>query len=52
MLVFRKFYTKQAAKALFGKTSLKENPSLLNQVNRPMSILSNHQIKQIDKLLL
>jgi 3-oxoadipate enol-lactonase len=52
MLVFRKFYTKQAAKALFGKTSLKENPSLLNQVNRPMSILSNRQIKQIDKAVI
>ncbi|MFM8917067.1 MAG: alpha/beta fold hydrolase, partial [Bacteroidota bacterium] len=27
MLIFRNFYTKQAAKALFGKTSLKEIPS-------------------------
>lgn len=52
MLVFRNFYTKQAAKALFGKASLIGNPSLINQLQRPMSILSNKQIKQIDKAVI
>jgi 3-oxoadipate enol-lactonase len=52
MLVFRKFYTKEAAKALFGKTSLNENPSLIEQLKKPMSVLSNKQIKQIDKAVI
>lgn len=52
MLVLRNFYTKQAAKALFGKVSLKENASLINQLQRPMSILSNKQVKQIDKVVI
>lgn len=49
MLIFRNFYTKQAAKALFGKTSLAENPSLLNLLSRPMNTLTNKEIRQIDK---
>jgi pimeloyl-ACP methyl ester carboxylesterase len=52
MLLFRNFYTKQAAKALFGKTSLKENPSLVDQLKRPMDLLSNAQIKQTDKAVI
>jgi hypothetical protein len=52
MLIFRNFYTKQAAKALFGKTSLKENPSLVDQLKRPMDMLSNTQIKQTDKAVI
>jgi hypothetical protein len=42
----------QSAKSLFGKTSLKENPSLINQLKRPMSLLSNKQIRQTDKAIL
>ena len=49
MLVFRNFYTKQAAKALFGKTSLVKNPSLINQLSQPMNVLTNKEVKQIDK---
>jgi 3-oxoadipate enol-lactonase len=52
MLTFRKFYTKQAAKALFGKTSLKENPSLINELKRPMDLLTNKQIKQTDRAVI
>jgi 3-oxoadipate enol-lactonase len=48
MLVFRYFYTKQTAKALFGKTSIKQNPQLIEMLKRPMSLLSNNQIKQTD----
>jgi len=49
MLIFRGFYTKQAAKTLFGKTSLAKKPSLVNQLSRPMSALTNKEVKQIDK---
>ena len=52
MLLFRNFYTKQAAKALFGKTSLNENPSLIEDLKRPMNLLSNKQIKQTDKAVI
>jgi pimeloyl-ACP methyl ester carboxylesterase len=49
LLFFRKFYTKQAAKSLFGKSSLKLNPQLHDQLQRPMNILTIDDIKQIDK---
>jgi pimeloyl-ACP methyl ester carboxylesterase len=52
MLLFRNFYTKQAANALFSKRSLQDNPSLKTQLKRPMSILSNKQIKQVDKAVI
>ena len=52
MLIFRNFYTKQAAKALFGKTSLKEIPSLVNDLKRTMNLLSNAQIKHTDKAVI
>jgi 3-oxoadipate enol-lactonase len=52
MLVFREFYTNQSVKALFAKTSLKEDPSLIDQLKRPMSILSDKQVKQIDKTVM
>jgi pimeloyl-ACP methyl ester carboxylesterase len=52
MLLFRNFYTKQAAKALFGKTSLKENPSLVDHLKRSMNLLSNTQIKHTDKAVI
>jgi 3-oxoadipate enol-lactonase len=49
MLSFRKFYTKQAAKSLFGKTNLNNNPNLFNKLATSMNKLSNKEIKQIDK---
>lgn len=49
MLAFRNFYTKQAAKSLYGKASLKENPDLLRQLQRPMNMLTIRDIKQTDK---
>lgn len=52
LLVFRSFYVEQTAKALFGKKSLKENPSLTNQLIRPMSILSSSQIKHTDRAVI
>ena len=52
MLVFRNFYTNQSVMTMFGKTSLKNNPSLANELKRPMSILSNKQIKEVDKAVM
>ena len=52
MLLFRKFYTNEAAKALFGKSSLQENPTLFNELKRPMDLLTNKQIKQTDKAVI
>ena len=52
MLIFRNFYTKQAAKVLFGKTSLKENPSLVDHLKQSMNLLSNSQIKHTDKAVI
>jgi 3-oxoadipate enol-lactonase len=49
MLPFRNFYTKQAAKSLYGKASLMENPDLLKQIQRPMNILTIRDIKETDK---
>jgi 3-oxoadipate enol-lactonase len=49
MLGFRKFYTKQAAKSLFGKTNLNNNPNLFNKLATSMNKLTNKEIKQIDK---
>jgi 3-oxoadipate enol-lactonase len=52
LLFFRKFYTKQAAKSLFGKASLKENPDLLWQLQRPMNMLTINDINQIDNIVI
>lgn len=52
MLALRTFYMNQSARALFGKLSLKEDPSLIDQLKRPMSILSNRQIRKIDKTVM
>lgn len=52
MLVFRKFYTEQAAKSLFSPTSIKTNPSLNDSLARSMKLLSNRDIKQTDKAVI
>lgn len=49
MVGLRNFYTGQTANTMFGKSFLKENPGLLQELKRPMDILSNKQIKQVDK---
>jgi pimeloyl-ACP methyl ester carboxylesterase len=49
LLFFRNFYTKQVTKSMYGKLSLKQNPSLLKQLQRSMNILSMNDIKQTDK---
>jgi 3-oxoadipate enol-lactonase len=49
MLIFRNFYTKQAAKTLFGKKSLKEYPTLFTRLSLSMSVLTNKEVRQIDQ---
>lgn len=48
-LFFRNFYAKKAASALFGKKTLAENPSFLEQLRRPMGILTGKDIRAIDQ---
>jgi 3-oxoadipate enol-lactonase len=48
-MIFRKFYMKQAGKALMGKESIKNNPSLIDKLITSMSKLSNKEIKYTDK---
>lgn len=52
LLVFRDFYTRQAAKALFGPSSRKQNPDFFNQLKRPMDILTNKQVRHTDKAVI
>jgi len=52
MLRFRDFYSNQAAYALFAKSSLKKNPQLVDQLKRPMILLSNAEIKHIDQTVI
>lgn len=48
LLPFREFYTKQVAKAFYGKQMLKEKPELFEHLDLSMSKLSPAAIKQID----
>lgn len=52
MLPFRNFYTQQAAKALFGKSSLNANPSLTDELKRTMDLLTIGQIKHTDRAVI
>ena len=49
LLVFRNFYTTQASKALFCQTSRRTNPTLIHHLQRTMRLLSNQEIKKVDK---
>jgi 3-oxoadipate enol-lactonase len=49
LLPFRKFYTLQVAKAIYGKLSLSQNPELLEHLRRSMNSMKNWEIKQTDK---
>jgi 3-oxoadipate enol-lactonase len=48
VLPFRRFYTKQVAKALYARQSLDQDPELVDHLDRSMSILSNGDIKYTD----
>ena len=49
LLSFRSFYTLQAAKALFGKSSLQKHPHLVDYMKQSMNRLTNREIKLIDR---
>jgi 3-oxoadipate enol-lactonase len=51
-LLFRKFYIKQAAKSLFAKQSLKDNPNLHKKLFASMRKLSARQIQLTDKFVI
>ncbi len=51
-LIFRNFYEKQTAKALFAPASLKENPELLAQLKTPMSKLTHKEVKRVDQFVI
>jgi 3-oxoadipate enol-lactonase len=51
-LLFKKFYIKQASKSLFGKQSLKENPTLFATLYQSMSKLSGKQIRKTDRFVI
>ena len=52
MLPFRNFYTKQAARALFGKSSLNKNTSLTSQLKGTMDILTISEIKHTNRAVI
>lgn len=52
LLAFRRFYIKQAGKALFGRYSLIKNPELMNELIRSMNLLTITEIKHIDKAVI
>lgn len=49
---FRKFYIKQAAKAMFGKETLANNPALADHLAKSMGRLSASQIRSIDQFVI
>jgi len=49
MLPFRSFFTRRAAASLFGKRSLQHQPELHGELERPMRILSQRDIRTIDR---
>jgi 3-oxoadipate enol-lactonase len=51
-LLFRKFYIKQAAQSLFGRQSLKDNPTLHKNLFASMTKLSARQIRLTDRFVI
>jgi pimeloyl-ACP methyl ester carboxylesterase len=52
LLVFRVFYTRQVAKVMFGKSTLAQNPALFDHIARPMNVLTNQDIRRIDRVVI
>jgi len=52
LLPLREFYMTQAAKSLFAVNSLREKPGLMDRLKKTMRVLSNRQIKWIDKAVI
>lgn len=52
MLPFRKFYTIQVAKAMFGKESREQKPEIVEYLELSMGQLSNKDIRMTDKAVI
>ena len=52
MLPFRKFYTKQVAKTMFGEESRMQKPNIVEYLELSMSQLSNKDIRNTDKAVI
>lgn len=51
-LIFKKFYIKQAGKALFAKSSLSKNPNLIQEIIMSMNKLSRRHIMHTNKAVI
>lgn len=52
VLPFRKFYTKQVAKAMFSEESISKRPELYEYLDVSMSLLSNKEVKKTDRFVI
>lgn len=52
LLGFRKFYTQQVAKAMFGQESRKDKPQIVEYLELSMRQLSNKEIRKTDKAVI
>lgn len=52
MLPFRKFYTKQVAKAMFSTENMKTKPEIVEYLEVSMSLLSNREVRRTDKAVI
>jgi len=52
MLPFRKFYTKQMAKAMFSPENIKTKPEIEEYLEVSMSSLSNKEVRKTDKAVI
>lgn len=49
LLPFRKFYTKQVAKAMFFSDNIKAKPEIVEYLEVSMSLLTNKEVRKTDK---
>lgn len=52
MLPFRKFYTKQVAKAMFSPENIKTKPEIVEYLDVSMSLLCNKEVRETDKAVI
>lgn len=52
MLPFRKFYTKQVAKAMFSAENMKTKPEIVEYLEVSMSLLSDREVRKTDKAVI
>lgn len=52
LLSFRKFYTKQVAKAMFSSENVKAKPEITEYLELSMSLLTNKEVRKTDKAVI